>query len=597
MIFWATNNAAAALIYTGALFMFLLSPAAVRSQGTSAPMTSVNINGIDIKVGAMADTPEIVQWKILAARKRIASREQLYEQAHKNLEDAHKLPFKFQRVEVTGMWSSDDTSRTHPEMFDKQLKMSFLNELRNPGKIARAFQPVVNFAQDAMSALLDTQGKLSGRGKEILSELKGATANEVVAHSWGTEAVYAGILTGYINPPRKLIVIGVPEANEEKWRALAKYTGIEVHVVGFSQDKLQLAGNAAEYISGQIHAGLPRDGDKLEALWRKRCAQRNGAGCTDPGRFDRRKFDYNVNVPPPNVRRDLIIDLRLTDLDHDRMLYYVYLNNRKLFNKTIAQLAAPQRQLIKAEENRILSEAMAEARVLVAQAREQAGLANRKRDELLRETVLNIASRSCDAPGSVSQAELDRLPHPSSPDFYQRPVFALVSCTGRVFNSLGADLGRRDRLDAAEVRRLAMPMAVPVAAVPVTRPAQIRTEFPAEETVKNFRRLANLACASPEQLTEEEASRAIRTPYIPNAESAGADLSGCARFVYDAQVRFVREGQSVRERLTTAWLRNRVQDHHVRTAPPQVIQQDREPQAPEPGCFIDPSTGIRACPR
>ena len=310
---------------------------------------------------------ESVRWKLLEARNGITSRESLRKEARAALERTDRLPFALQRVEVTGVGSADDTSQTHPEMFNRQLKLSNQNAVvpsRSPFR--DALKSLFAGAVDLGEALSDTSGKPTARSEKIISGLRGVRINELFAHSWGSEAVYLGILNGNIIPPKKLFILGVPDANEEKWRMLAKFTGIEVHVVGFQYDKLRIVGNAAIHLA----TGRPTDAAALENLWRARCSERGGRGCSD-SKFKTTKFDYNIGVTPPDAPKDEFFQMHLSRLDHDRMLYYRYLHDRNLFSKTVDEMDAPQLQMVKTEEDRLLSEAMDEARSLIHRERGQ----------------------------------------------------------------------------------------------------------------------------------------------------------------------------------------------------------------------------------
>lgn len=386
-----------------AAFLLLLTVPAMSQEGTA----TVEIDGVPIRVGGLgADVDEAIQWKVLQ-RKGIDSNKKLHEEARKNLVNSEQLPHEFQRVEIAGVGSIDDTDAIHPGMIDKQIKTSNLNEVFPserreseltgiPRVLRDGYNRIIGgWGKDVREALSDTRGIPSVRSYEIINQLRYMKINELFAHSWGTEVVYLAILNGYIDPPKKLIVMGVPEDNQEKWLALAKYTGTEVHVVGFKWDKLKMLGTLAT----KFKSGLPRDTAGLNKLWGERCAKRttSTAACADPTKFVRTRFDYNVHVRPPSVSKDALIQ-GTYGLDHERMDYLKYLNSRNLFNKTVAELEAPQLPLIKAEENRILEEAMGEARTLIDSAKliaETEAIARRKRldDELRARELAAIDKR------------------------------------------------------------------------------------------------------------------------------------------------------------------------------------------------------------
>lgn len=344
-----------------AAFAFLLLPAP-----RSACATQIEVDGIPIVVGPMGDSAAVVQWRILGSR-GIGTPELVRKSARNELRERNALPFDFQRVEFLGMLATDDTEINFPGMFDKKVKLSYLNEIfPKPGFGSAAKYAIAQFLgglRDLKEAASDTRGEPTKRGRDAVASLHGLRINELFAHSWGTEAVYLGILRGDIIPPRKLFIVGVPEANEQKWLLLAKYTGIEVHVVGFENDIPKHAGDAAN----TLKSTLP-DGPKLEELWRSRCAERGGRGCSDPAKFIRTKFDYNVGIPWPNRNEEGFFEMLLS---HSRFVYYGYLAKHNFFNKTIEQMDGPQLDLIMAEESRMLESARREAEVLIAIANER----------------------------------------------------------------------------------------------------------------------------------------------------------------------------------------------------------------------------------
>lgn len=536
-----TASAAAALL------LLLTVPA--MSQDT---MTVV-IDSVPVRVGLMADTEDAVRWKVLA-KDGIDSKNTLREQSRTNLNDANRLPYEFQRVEVAGMLDTDDTAEKLPDIFDKQLKLSNRNEdIPTRNFLMNKIKSYFSGFKDLREAMSDTQGYPTARAEKIIAELKDVKINELFAHSWGTEAVYLGILSGHIIPPKKLFIVGVPEANEEKWIMLAKYTGIEVHVVGFEWDKAKIAGD----IAGNFKSGLPKDTAGLEKLWSERCAARSGSvrACADPDKFIRTKFDYDIHVRPPDVPKDKFIKGRLTSLDHDRMLYYTHLVNRKLLYKTVAQLEAPQLKLVKAEENRILAEAMVEARTLIAAAKAQAEI------EEDRKKALRIEKE---------QARFHEL--------------------------LREQMGEQQRIrDAQEVTRRALQQAPPVA-----RGVSVTSFLSMLPEVKDF---AVESCRWPGQIVPTEA---ITRPYEnihfsppvddPEADRLSAGLGNCERRLFRRLIEVIRLGRG--RGITLQWIKDTVRSYNSPTA----SNEDRRTVSPPPElppsggreCFID-SNGNRAC--
>lgn len=539
------------------LILFVTTPAS--SQET----ITVMIDSVPVRVGLMADTEDAVRWKVLAEREGIDSKKSLRETARENLLNANRLPYEFQRVEVAGMLDTDDTSEKLPDMFDRQLKLSNRDEnflTRSP--LVNRLKSYLSGFIDLREAMSDTQGYPTERAAKIIAELKGARINELFAHSWGTEAVYLGLLNGKIIPPKKLFIVGVPEANEEKWLMLAKYTGIEIHVVGFEWDKAKIAGDLVT----KLKSGLPADTAGLEKLWGKSCAARSRSepACADPDKFIRTKFDYDIHVRPPDVPKDKFIKGRLTSLDHDRMLYYTYLQNRKLLYKTVAQLEAPQLKLVKVEENRILARAMDEARSLIAQAKEQERIQNRDHDERLKNLYVGMSLRSCANPGSVTQAELDRLPKPYGTDVMSAMPRGLGECGGMVYSMLSYGA------TAEEIRVMSLPSVVsvdalvpppPQAVQPVRRapaaPVDARTPF--SSTLPGLKALSVTACRSRGQVPVDKNLIQPPLPYSSwgemDEEAAGnlsAGLGNCENRLFRRLIELIRAGQG--DRVTAQWV-------------------------------------------
>ncbi len=420
-----------------AVLAFLsLSIAQAYGQDKPTRIVAVDIDGILINVGPMADNAKTVQWKVLAKHKQIDSPKALAATARQTLKDADKLEFDFQRVEFAGVASTDDTQESLPDMFDKQVKPSHINEvLPSQHPYVDAVRSFFSGVKDMREAVSDTRGNPSPRSAKMIAQLKGAKINELFAHSWGTEIVYLGILRGEIIPPKKLFIVGVPEDNQEKWLMLAKYTGIEVHVVGFQYDKLKIAGTLAT----QLKSDLPRDYAGLNNLWGEQCAKRPGR-CADPANFVQTKFDYNVGLQPPGAPKDEFFKIHPLSKDHDRLLYYQYLHERGLFDKTAAELDAPQLKLVQAEENKMLASAMVEARTLIAEAKAQVRLQEKDSDERRKNIAatpmepvqLNVTKPSLPA---EEQKPIQITPLPKTPFEIAAPeirAFAIAACRSPV---------------------------------------------------------------------------------------------------------------------------------------------------------------------
>lgn len=165
--------------------------------------------------------------------------------------------FDIQRMEITGVDSNDDSARTDTKLFDRQVKPSFTSDQgANPltafaGTVARAglglaIPGLLNSRDlvglDLIEVRAAMRGELTTRGKRVLEEYKNKEMNEIVAHSWGTELIYAAILNGYIKPPKRLFVTGVPDDNYDKWALLAEKTGTQLYFVRADNDHVANTG-------------------------------------------------------------------------------------------------------------------------------------------------------------------------------------------------------------------------------------------------------------------------------------------------------------------------------------------------------------------
>lgn len=515
-----------------------------------------------IKTGRMADTENIAVWNILVSS-GIATPDALRAKARDNLVKSDRLPFQFQRAEVSGVGSTDDTEATLPGMIDMQAKTSHFNEtfpaqqrIVDVGSIQKRVTDALNsvytfFGKDIRESFSDTRGNPSERSKKIIAQFKNVRVNELFAHSWGTEVVYLGIMNGSIIPPKKLVIMGVPESNEEKWRMLAAYTGIEVHVIGFEWDKARMAGDLAL----KFKSDLPKDTASLRKLWDEKCAIRamTHIECADPDKFVQKNFDYNLHVTPPRGPKGTFLKETIRGvLDHDRLLYYTYLSNRNLFNKTVAQLEDPQAHLIEDEANRILEEAMLQARAMMADA--------------------NAAAKEA--------AEAERL---------QRP--------NRLWDELNSPEGRR-RL--AELKEVNPP---PNAQVPPSQAAPVRavriTNF--STMLPNIRDFAAASCRSPGQAPlTEDITRPFENIRFSNGVDEGeierlsAGLGQCELLLFRKLIEVIRLGRG--RHVTTQWV-----ELTAKSYTPTPIQENRSyvpPQAEkprEPGCY--PESGVWGCPK
>lgn len=285
--------------------------------------------------------------------------------------------FDIGRVEVTGFMSKDNTDRTDPSLADRQIKPSFsASEYAGPGAgawklLKRPFDPG-KVGENVLDASLDynevkaaMRGEVTKKAKEKLAAYKGKEINEIIAHSWGSELVYAAILSGDLLPPKKLIVVGVPDDDRSKWETLAAMTGTEVHWARSENDKVAQKGakiateTVAEY------------GVSFNWRWREACRDRPET-CPAHNRQTRGVIWERIEKNPGTA-------------GHDRTAYYEMLKKADIIKGTRDELRAAQDAKVAAETRRVeksaLDDALVEARGLVALAREQREIARRDHEE------------------------------------------------------------------------------------------------------------------------------------------------------------------------------------------------------------------------
>lgn len=341
------------------LALLLLIPAA----------SAVAVDIADINVQAATNNPEAEAAKI--ARQILLETNLDYRDTAISKLRKKGEYFDHARVEVTGFMSNDDTNKQDPAFADRQIKPSFsLKEYSGLGAglfkyLRRHVAP--GTAETILDASLDfsevkaaMRGEVTARAKEKLADYKGKEINEIVAHSWGSELVYAAILKGELLPPKKLIVVGVPDDDREKWRILADRTGTEVHWIRSENDKI--ASKGAE-IARKTTAEY---GVSFSTLWAEACR-------------DRPRTCHPHDRESKGVIWERIADNPGT-AGHDRMEYYAMLKG-KVIKGTPLQLRAAQDEKVAAgilaAEKDAFADALVEARLLVNRARDLAEIDRR----------------------------------------------------------------------------------------------------------------------------------------------------------------------------------------------------------------------------
>lgn len=130
---------------------------------------------------------------------------------------------------------------------------------------------------------------------------------------------------------------------------------------------------------------------------------------------------------------------------------------------------------------------------LVQQARAHIKIAQADHDERLAGTMLAMARRSCDAPGSVTQAELNDLPRPHLANFMN---YLPIPLGPRDCYKVYAYLGGGGR-NAAQIASMATPQEEPIVIKPTLPPLPPILPSPFALTFPDLAKFATESCRSP----------------------------------------------------------------------------------------------------
>jgi hypothetical protein len=305
----------------------------------------------------------------------------LREEAVRDLKNRRVPLFDLHRVEMSGVSSTAKTR--FGGFFDRRIQSSNMTrrdvqpawnvpQEDSSGAVVQYLRSLkgtiiegYRFTLDCKDATNETlAGALTTRGHDVIRELKDKKIEEIYAHSWGSELIYNGILTGDIEPPKKLVVVGVPDRDYKKWELLQKYAGTEVvfakapDMVQMGGEALRVGGNAAtsvrewkENLAGLVGV-LPKSSYSLERMW----AQRYGG--RGPVRADKlRVLDFD------GKNHDMGFWL-----GHNKDGYYGYLIEKKVLVEPIKTMRARQEGKIRSEMDSIWGDATSQAKDLVEQA-------------------------------------------------------------------------------------------------------------------------------------------------------------------------------------------------------------------------------------
>lgn len=474
------------------------------------------------------------------------------------------------RIEVDGVNANNNTAKFDPSLFDEPpIQPSYSAQDRGPSiinKLKRIFghTPPTDVVLDITDYRSASNGEMTERTRAVFVDWKNREINEVVAHSWGCEAVYAAIVNGYMLPPKKLILTGVPDNSFVKWQLLARYTGTRVFWARAENDKV-----AAEL---GTRIGNNKSWAEWNLDWESYCIpERPSAICNAHGRAASKATKVSVgNLPSAG--------------GHNRDEYYVALKKGGIIVGTPLDLrraeSAKKAAEIIAVEKIAVEAAHNEALKLVAQAREQRRIAERDHDERLKNKMADMARRSCADPGSVTQAELDGLPEPYGKNFLDALPGGLGECSLMVYMSLGRganaeDIRRKSTLSTPEAAPQVPPPHQAIRSFPQPTPVRSAPPPPLSTALPRFKEFATAACRAPEQVALEyfllqpyDRSDARRDDYVAKELSAG--MSGCSLRLFNALITTIRAGEN--GRIDRAWIRNIVT---VSSAPSGSLPGDR----------------------
>lgn len=464
--------------------------------------------------------------------------------------------YDFQRVEITGVFSADDTNASIPGFNDKELNPAHNSVLPDLSDRYHRFlnsygiSTATDDAKDLTELFDDKTGKLTQRGRDVVGLLgnKDIRVNEIVAHSWGSLILNNAILEGLVAPPKRIVVVGCPDTDMTRWRLLAQKTGTEVVVFM----------NTADMI-----AGVPMSLDNFKKDPEVRAFFDR---VYDEGRIAQEWGQWKNPDPDRKIVRGKFLELRANigavDLDkfagHSRINYYQYLLQQGVLGDLVT-MTKQQDQKVAA-----LSDELEERDVenMVKKIKAERAEADRQHDAALKASLQSVAETLCTDADSLTQEELDRLPLPVDRGPFLKwgtDESPIGSCRDGAFRILSRMIATRSlSLGVLEVeyspRYRAQPVATPPeqderrlldSGVPAATPPEIQEDSERQEAsdcVGRLRGIAHEACSSG-GMSMDRASQFHQCWYYlatvgakhgtPAAAAAGG-LSGCDAAVFAA---------------------------------------------------------------
>lgn len=218
----------------------------------------------------------------------------------------------------------------------------------------------------------------------------------------------------------------------------------------------------------------------------------------------------------------------------------------------------------------LLLQAMSEAKELAAKQRERIEQERqRDHDERLKTEWINLAHRSCDAPGSVSQNELDALPR-----LHKREPLDVMLLFGNCYERVYYRLYNSGT--AEEIRQESTPSRAAVPPAPVPPAAGVVAGNTFESVLPKLKDFAEIACTYQGKISPIRSLFTPRAPYLYSSgdESAAANLmaglTGCQRHLFRRLFDVIRSGNG--GQISEKWLVETVASTPVApviVAPPQ----------------------------
>ncbi|MEQ1919055.1 MAG: hypothetical protein ABL955_07635, partial [Elusimicrobiota bacterium] len=249
-------------------------------------------------------------------------------------------------------------------------------------------------------------------------------------------------------------------------------------------------------------------------------------------------------------------------------------------------------------ERSLASHAEDEIKRLVSEARQQIIIAQRDHDERLRNTFVDLTRRSCSAPGSVTQAELDGLPQPFGGDFNSTSPQGPDICNMLVYRSLVKTRS------AKSARDLSTPTPVQVPAQPLQQPtsaAPIISQTPFSTVLPGLRDHAVYACSSSNEVPIDSNLTNPHNPFAfwkemddKTANKLAAGLGDCESRLFRRLIQVIRDGYG--NRISSGWIKETVAEYRPQPNPSSGNTPRQRSEEPlNHGCPVD-GNGIRGCP-